>query len=514
MLLSSSFSHLCSLVLLVSLSSCLTAPPVPTVTAPFGTIFGQPGRLDPTVHEYLGIPFAHPPIGRLRFHPPVRLANRSPQSPPIVATKFGLSCPSVPIFLGFDNPYNFTGTTEGEDCLTLNIWTKPGRTNTPVMVWIYPGGFMLGGTDTLLYDGTLFAANHDVVMVSVNYRMNVFGFPNSPALNVQNLGILDQRVALEWVRDNIHAFGGNPDKITIFGQSAGGISVDVHAYAWPHDPIASALIIQSGNLETLSRVLNGGYDFDEWGNLTAQVGCGNAGPDKQKLQCMQEVPWEALIEGIKIIQPCPSIFYFSFAPRVDGKVIFSAEEYKRRGESGLFAKLPLLVGNTDTEWPPGALPAPPIEGCPVMQLPQDSLDPVVIANLLTTALFTCPARETALRRVLHNIPVWRYRYYGSFNSGLGATHCSELPALFGAAQEVRILSERDKAFIKYLQSVWVAFASDPPTGLSEPPFNLTQFNPNESTLIRLDYQQELEASTTHPYNYDYLCDVILPRSLL
>ncbi|KAF8458794.1 Alpha/Beta hydrolase protein [Kalaharituber pfeilii] len=477
---------------------------------PSGTIIGQPGRLDPAVHEFLGIPFAQPPTGSLRFRPPARLPNRSPQSPPVVATKFGLSCPSFPFGSVPGFPYNFTGMTEGEDCLSLNIWTKPGRTNAPVMVWIYGGAFMIGGTDTLLYDGTQFTANNNVVMVTVNYRTNIFGFPNSPAVDTENVGILDQRLALEWIRDNIHAFGGNPDKITLFGESAGGVSVDLHAYAWPRDPIVNGLIAQSGTVELLT-LLNPGENFYAWGNLTEKLGCG-AGSDRRKLQCMQEVPWEALVKGMKSMETCQSPLMIGFTPRVDGKVIFSQEEYKRRGQSGLFAKVPLLVGNTDKEYVSGASLVPPPEGCPVPELPGD-LSPEIIAKISTAVQFTCPAREAARRRRLHNVPTWRYRYYGSFNSGMGPAHGAELPVLFGAARHVSDLSERDSAFINYLQSVWAAFAASPATGLSAPPFNLPQYNPDTSSLIRLDYQQELQASTTHPYEYDYLCDVLSPTSL-
>ncbi|KAF8450078.1 Alpha/Beta hydrolase protein [Kalaharituber pfeilii] len=505
-------SSLSCLLSLLSLPLCLAAsPPAPTITAPFGTIIGQPGRLDPAVHEFLGIPFAEPPTGSLRFRPPIRLPNRSPQSPPLVATKFGLSCPSFPVDPVPGNPYNFTGMTEGEDCLSLNIWTKPGWTNAPVMVWVYGGGFVLGGTDTLMYDGTQFAADNNVVMVTVNYRTNVLGFPNSPALETENVGILDQRLALEWIRDNIRAFGGNPDKITLFGESAGGISVDVHAYAWPRDPIAHGLIAQSGTVDLLS-IFNFGENFYAWGNLTEKLGCDGAGSDRRKLQCMQEVPWEALLKGMKSMENCRAGFDIGFGPRVDGRVIFSQEEYKRRGEFGVFAKVPLLVGNTDKEIVSGVSLVPPPEGCPVPELPGD-LGPEVIAKIATAVHFTCPAREAARRRRLYNVPTWRYRYYGSFNSGIGAAHAAELPVLFGAARRVSDLSARDSALINYLQSVWAAFATSPAKGLSAPPFNLPQYNPDTSSLIRLDYQQELQASTTHPYEYDYLCDVMSPTWL-
>ena len=156
---------LLSLSLCVSAAVAEPAPPTPTVTAPFGTIIGREGPLSPTVrvHEYLGIPYAKSPTGPLRFAPPVRLPN---QKKPIIAKEFGLSCPSQPGSVPTNLPFNFT-VPEGEDCLSINIWTKPGRNNAPVLVWIYGGGFVSGTTNVKLYDGTHFAANNEVIIVSL-----------------------------------------------------------------------------------------------------------------------------------------------------------------------------------------------------------------------------------------------------------------------------------------------------------------------------------------------------------
>ncbi|KAF8453088.1 Alpha/Beta hydrolase protein [Kalaharituber pfeilii] len=498
---------LCVAFLIIPLSLGTPAPPTPTVIAPFGKIIGQPSRLEPSVHEYLGISYAYPPTESRRFAPPLRLPNRSG---PIMATEFGVSCPSLPPYIDITPffPYNLTGRAEGEDCLSVNIWTKPGRANAPVMVWIHGGGFMQGTSDTNLYDGAYFVANNEVVIVTLNYRMNVFGFPNSPAVKTENLGILDQRMALEWIRDNIAAFGGNPKRITIFGESAGGVSVDIHAHAWARDPIVSGLIAQSGAVGLIP-FLDGGDRFHAWGNLTDKVGCANAGSEQQKLKCMQQVPWRELIKGLQALQTCDDPFYFGFGPRVDGKMVFSASEYQRRGALGWFAKVPLLVGNTDDEVGGSATLTPPLPSCPPRQ-PVGDVRPEVLGKLLTSSAFSCPAREAAVSRFLNNVPVWRYRYYGSFNSGVGAVHGAELPVMFGAALQRGNVTARDEAFIKYMQSMWTAFATDPSSGLRRPPFNLPAYNPSEPTLIRLDYEGELEASTTHPINYDYLCSVIGP----
>ena len=156
---------------LLSLSLCLSAslakpaPPTPTVTAPFGTIIGREGRLNPAVHEYLGIPYAKPPTGALRFAPPARLPN---QKTAIRAKAFGPSCPSQPGIAATESPFNFAAP-ESEDCLNINIWTTPGRENAPVLIWIYGGGFLVGTSNTMFYDGTHFAANNEVVIVSLKW---------------------------------------------------------------------------------------------------------------------------------------------------------------------------------------------------------------------------------------------------------------------------------------------------------------------------------------------------------
>lgn len=154
---------------LLSLCVCFYAslaepvPPTPTITTPCGTIIGREGRLNPAVHEYLGIPYAKSPTGPLRFAPPVRLPN---QKTPITAKAFGLSCPSQPGSPPSNLPFNLTAP-EGEDCLSINIWTKPGRKDAPVLVWIYGGGFIYGTSNSILYDGTHFAANNEAVIVSL-----------------------------------------------------------------------------------------------------------------------------------------------------------------------------------------------------------------------------------------------------------------------------------------------------------------------------------------------------------
>ena len=189
--------------------------PAPVAQTTGGLVAGTGGD----VRSFKGIPFAAPPIGPLRFKPPQPAAGWTGTRD---ATAFGPEC------IQFGPP----GTVMSEDCLTANVWTSaaPGA-GAPVMFWIYGGGYAVGGSSYPVYDGTALA-RHGVVVISFNYRLNVFGFLAHPQLSAEspnhtsgNYGVLDILAALRWARDNARAFGGDPGNITIMGESAGAGAV-------------------------------------------------------------------------------------------------------------------------------------------------------------------------------------------------------------------------------------------------------------------------------------------------
>lgn len=188
-----------------------------------GTVRGLAER---GVAVFRGIPFARPPVGSLRFGPPAPLDRWTGARD---ATRFGPAASQNGALIG---PVMSLGIGDTrEDCLYLNVWT-PGadRRRRPVLVWIHGGAFVIGAGSQMLYDGSALARRGDVVVVTINYRLGAFGFlrlrdhfgPRLPATG--NEGLLDQVAALEWVRDEIEAFGGDPDRVTIFGESAGAMS--------------------------------------------------------------------------------------------------------------------------------------------------------------------------------------------------------------------------------------------------------------------------------------------------
>jgi para-nitrobenzyl esterase len=182
------------------------------------------GEVDADVASFKGIPFAAPPLASLRWHAPQPVTRWSNVRD---ATAFGPDCMQI----ASPTDQAPLRTTPSEDCLYLNIW-RPSRptAHMPVLVWIYGGGFMTGGASPAVYDGSAFA-RRGIVFVSFNYRLNRLGFFAHPALSAAregpqgNYGLMDQQAALQWVRRNIAAFGGDPRRVTVFGESAGGISV-------------------------------------------------------------------------------------------------------------------------------------------------------------------------------------------------------------------------------------------------------------------------------------------------
>ncbi|XP_015677101.1 cholinesterase [Protobothrops mucrosquamatus] len=203
-----------------------------------------------TVAAFLGIPFATPPIGSLRFKKP---QPREQWKGTWDATKYPNSCFQLPdnTFPGFEGSEMWNPNTKlSEDCLYLNVWVpSPKPKNASVMVWIYGGGFHSGTSSLSVYDGKFLARVERVIVVSMNYRLGPFGFLALPGNKDApgNVGLFDQRLALQWIHDNIGAFGGNSKSVTLFGESAGAGSVSFHLLSPQSYPLFTRAIMQSGS---------------------------------------------------------------------------------------------------------------------------------------------------------------------------------------------------------------------------------------------------------------------------
>jgi cholinesterase len=385
--------------------------------------------------------------------------------------------------------------TFGEDCLTLNVWVPSGgEAKKAVMIYIYGGGFTYGSTQSNFYDGQHLAAEQDVIIVTFNYRVGILGFHGDPESEHHNPGFLDQRLAVEWVRDNIHMFGGDCSRLTLFGQSAGAASVDHYAYTYASDPIVSGFIMESG-AAGFGKPLpsNNG---ESWYNTSATLGCGTnlTTSSSEILSCLQQKDVKDLYAAIGSN---------SFGPSVDGITVFA--DYPALSRAGKFAKLPLLTGNNDFE--AGAY-------IPIYALYGATLDHEYWEDFSNTE-FACPAGARANVSTSHGLPIWRYRWFGNFpntrlytNPDSGAWHCSEIPFIWDTLPTGAGIppdTQEEISIRNYVQGAWAAFAKSPTDGLAKYRGGWPQYSPFEPTLIRLAYDNVTGTNVAMSGTYDKVC---------
>ncbi|KAL3487569.1 Alpha/Beta hydrolase protein [Aspergillus germanicus] len=507
----------CSLISAAVIDASSIGGPVNTTS---GLVKGHASSLRPEVSEYLGIPYAKAPKGELRFAAPVPVDKRSGV---FNATRFPSDCPSnrVPMdnaYLGGPVGEKITvalsqqGNVLDEDCLSINVWTKPqtGEKQKAVLFWIYGGGFSIGSANSPVYDGSILADENDVVVVSFNYRLNIFGFSGAPG--TANEGLLDQRLALEWTRDNIARFGGDPTRITVFGQSAGGMSTDLVAYANPEDPIAHGLIAHSGVVSP--RIGSNTTEvLATWYNISQTLGCGGASAGEATVTCMRSKTQEELLAAIE--NQGTSALASGFVPYGDGVVL--PEDIGAAAEAGDFAKIPFIAGNTEYEAGFFFILAIAYSNITTVEevdaIPWDLIRP--LGNLLTRIAFTCPAADAAELRRKHGVPSWRYRYYGGDYANteiypVGSDwHTSDMLTVFGTAASVTGVedSSYEAKAGAYMRDAWATFAKDPSKGLREK-LNWPTYHPLTRSLVQLSLNRQTKASFTYNWRTDALCDAI------
>jgi len=293
------------------------------------------------------------------------------------------------------------------------------------MFFMTGGGFQTGGVyipQQIPTDWVDRTQSH--IVVTINYRLNIFGFPNAQGLKdtEQNLGILDQRAALEWVHANIASFGGDPNRIVQWGHSAGSESVDLHAYAYYKDPLVYGYFMQSG---VAPNSIQKPVDQSNFTFVAQHFGCDFPCDGYAELDCMRRVPFPWIEDFIGQYQDNGTTPALTFSTVVDEKIFFS--NYPARAAAGLLSRKPAIIGNAANEesslypWPVNNVTAGPYE-------------PAVYA--LDLSIWMCPTlNATSLRNAL-NIPVYRYQTAGRFPNlnplaWLGSYHASDLPTFFG-----------------------------------------------------------------------------------
>ncbi|WP_242538596.1 carboxylesterase/lipase family protein [Trinickia acidisoli] len=329
-----------SLGCLLSNALCAAAnQPTTRIDLPAGTIEGARSAFkDIELRAFRGIPYAAAPIGELRWKPPQPAAAWGGVRQ---ATQFGARCMQLPLF-----PMEFRARQMSEDCLFLNVWT-PARTDgekLPVLVYFYGGGFAAGDSSEPRYDGAALASR-GIVTVTVNYRLGVFGFLALPEMAREsaygaagNYGLLDQQAALHWVRENIAKFGGDPDKVTIGGESAGAVAVSAHMASPLSKGLFTRAIGQSGAafgpLTVWSR-----HDATTMSEGFRQK------VNAKSLSALRAMPAQALLNATGT-KDNPE---FLFWPSVDSH--FLTQSLESAYEAGSQARVPLLVGSNSHEAP-------------------------------------------------------------------------------------------------------------------------------------------------------------------
>ena len=432
------------------------------------------GITDHGVHSWRGIPYAAAPVGDLRLREPHPVV-------PWEGVRDGSRFGPVPIqerigeFIGAGRH-----TPMSEDALTLNVSapTTPSDTPRPVMVWFYGGAFVVGASSAPTYRGYDFVRRGDVVYVSVNYRLGALGYLDfsaygTPARPIgSNLGLRDQIAALEWVRDNIAAFGGDPDQVTIFGESAGAISVTTLMAT----PSARGLFHRAIAESPAPGMVFGQERARAWaaGFVTA------LGADDDPLTGLTTATGEQLLAAARVLrdhlgdQPGT----IPTAPVVDGDLL--PEPPLDAFEAGRAADIPLIIGTNDTEGRLFELPRMRMDvlvseerAAKMFALTQPELREQVLAayegrpfrkDLGGDYMFWWPSVRVMQA---HRGPVWAYRYDLTTPvlnlMGVRATHGTELFPVFGVADRARWLTALGgrkalRAMQDRVQTDWIHFA--------------------------------------------------------
>ncbi|KAI1527174.1 PnbA Carboxylesterase type B [Pyrenophora tritici-repentis] len=482
-----------------------------TVETTSGSVQGFTDDLTPNVAQYLGIPFAEPPVGARRWLPP---APKCRENQTIKATALRPACPqaqgNTSNVWRTDAPEFLTQPPEyqSEDCLNLNVWApleqctdESEKKLLPVLIWIYGGGYTSGGANVpYQIPARWVERTGEHIVVAISYRVNIFGFPNAKSLadDEQNLGFLDQRLAVEWVRDNIRNFGGDPNRMILWGQSAGASSVDGYNFAYPEDPIVSGLIMNSGT--TFIGINSEDVQQTNFTFVAHHFGC-NSPSAQAEIDCLRGVDSVSITQYLKQYSDRNTQPSFSFLPVIDNRTLYS--NYTARALAGKFSRKPAIIGNTNDE------------GTAFQPYNRTYGVNTTLADADTATIFHCPAVKTTYDRYAANATTFRYLYAGNFSNispqpWEGAYHSSDIPLYFGTYGIVRGNGTAfEKAVSEKVQDYYLAFAKDPVNGLPQMGWNA--YTPSgEAVLIGYDGEivQGIEES-----ELEKPCDGVKPNGL-
>ncbi len=465
-------------VLIVAAMSNAASAQEPRVTIADGSLVGTNAQ---GVESFKAIPFAAPPVGPFRWRAPQPVQPWQASRP---AKEYAPACMQDPV-------PGIAAPIEGplsEDCLYLNVW-RPANANPdarlPVMVWIHGGGFVNGGAIPAIFRGDAFA-RQGVVMVGIPYRLGRFGFFAHPALSAAgedgglrgNYGVLDQIAALRWVQQNIAAFGGDPSRVTIFGESAGGASVHMLLGSPLANGLFAQAIVQSGGGR--GSLLGNRYLDRDNGPLISMenagrafaVGKGIVGDGDKALAALRALPAAELVGNLNMRTMAMHLATFA-GPAIDGTIVTGAPDAIYR--TGRQASVPLIIGATRADL--GLVSATSKDGLfqrfgAQSEVLRKAYDPDgsaplrdLIAAVAGDVTMGEPARYVAGLFERQGLPAWNFRFSYVADSirdkfPAGAPHASDVPYAmntvnlrYGAAT-----TARDAEMARVVNQYWINFA--------------------------------------------------------
>ncbi len=459
------------LAFLLTVAVLMTTPVSPSDLSPRATVAQGRlvGRSSDGVASFKAIPYAAPPVGPLRWRAPERPASWSGDRD---AGQMGPICIQPP---SNGDPGVGPGPMS-EDCLTLNVWTPEGRGDgpLPVMVWIHGGGLNGGSGTAALYDGANLA-RRGVVVVTINYRLGRLGFFGHPALTAEafgegglvgNYGLADVILSLEWVRDNITAFGGDPGSVTVFGESAGGAMVTRLMIAGPARGLFHRAVVQSGlgreRGTATFRTLDGAPSLEDRGVAFA-LGAGL--PRGASVEQLRALPAE------RLLTPTPS-FYDGDLMVIDGSDNggLVEEDVAPAFAAGLEAAVPLIIGTNSAEfWRMRPADLKPYDAFKAALTAEERAALVEAyggqagydAHVLSDLVFNEPARHLARLHAANGHPTYLYRFdvvpEAGSGSGEGATHGAERAYVFDNPQAAA--KSIDARAAAAMADYWTRFAA-------------------------------------------------------